>query len=162
MTERIIEKMIHYYRKDVRRINHALKVYGFANCIARREKLPDNETRIVDLASILHDIGIPEAEKKYNSSAGHYQEMEGPVIASDLLSEFSLDSETVDRICFIVGNHHSYQKIDGVDFRIVVEADFLVNIYEDEIPAGMVTSIREKYFQTQTGLLFLESMYSLR
>ena len=162
MTERIIEKMIHYYRKDVRRINHALKVYGFANCIARREKLSDNETRIIDMASILHDIGIPEAEKKYNSSAGHYQEMEGPVIASDLLSEFSLDSETVDRICFIVGNHHSYQKIDGVDFRIVVEADFLVNIYEDEIPAGMVTSIREKYFQTQTGLLFLESMYSLR
>lgn len=159
MTDRIIEKMINYYETDVHRINHALKVYGFASCMARKENLTANDTFIVDIAAILHDIGIKEAEKKYNSSGGHYQEIEGPAIARNLLAEKNLETETLDRICYIIGNHHSYQKIDGKDFQIVVESDFLVNIYEDEISHDSVTSIREKYFQTQTGISMLESIY---
>lgn len=80
------------------------------------------------MAAILHDIGITEVEKKYKSSAGAYQEMEGPAIARYLLSDGNLKSKTIDRICFIIRNHHSYQKINGWDFRIGVESDFLMNI----------------------------------
>lgn len=159
MTDSIVEKMIRYFGTDIRRINHALKVAGFAGCIARREKLSENETRIVDITAILHDIGIHEAERKYNSSSGTYQEIEGPAIARELLSDEDLDSTTLDRICFIIGHHHSYPKIDGVDFQILVEADFLVNIDEDEIKRHSVESIRSKYFKTNTGLSILESMY---
>jgi len=32
-------------------------------------------------ASILHDVGIKAAEEKHGSSAGHFQELEGPEIA---------------------------------------------------------------------------------
>lgn len=159
MTDSIVEKMIRYFGTDIRRINHALKVAGFAGCIARREKLSENETRIVDITAILHDIGIHEAERKYNSSSGTYQEIEGPAIARELLSDENLDSTTLDRICFIIGHHHSYPKIDGVDFQILVEADFLVNIDEDEIKRHSIESIRIKYFKTRTGLSILESMY---
>jgi hypothetical protein len=159
MTDSIVEKMIRYFGTDIRRINHALKVAGFAGCIARREKLSENELRIVDITAILHDIGIHEAERKYNSSSGTYQEIEGPAIARELLSDEDLDSTTLDRICFIIGHHHSYPKIDGVDFQIIVEADFLVNIDEDEIKRHSVESIRSKYFKTNTGLSMLESMY---
>lgn len=159
MTDSIVEKMIRYFGTDIRRINHALKVAGFAGCIARREKLSENETRIVDITAILHDIGIHEAERKYNSSSGTYQEIEGPAIARELLSDEDLDSTTLDRICFIIGHHHSYPKIDGVDFQILVEADFLVNIDEDEIKRHSVESIRSKYFKTNTGISILESMY---
>ena len=159
MTDSIVEKMIRYFGTDIRRINHALKVAGFAGCIARREKLSENELRIVDITAILHDIGIHEAERKYNSSSGTYQEIEGPAIARELLSDEDLDSTTLDRICFIIGHHHSYPKIDGVDFQIIVEADFLVNIDEDEIKRHSVESIRSKYFKTNTGLSILESMY---
>ena len=159
MTDSIVEKMIRYFGTDIRRINHALKVAGFAGCIARREKLSENELRIVDITAILHDIGIHEAERKYNSSSGTYQEIEGPAIARELLSDEDLDSTTLDRICFIIGHHHSYPKIDGVDFQIIVEADFLVNIDEDEIKRHSVESIRSKYFKTNTGISILESMY---
>ena len=63
----IIEEMINYFAKDIKRINHALKVYGFVNCIARNELTSENEILTVDLAAILHDIGIKEAEKNIKS-----------------------------------------------------------------------------------------------
>lgn len=151
--------MIDYFGNDVLRINHALKVYGFASTMARREKLSDREILVVNIASILHDIGIKEAEKKYNSSIGKYQEIEGPAVAVDLLSDINLDKEILDRICFLIGNHHSYQNIDGIDFQILVEADFLVNIHEDKMNTDLIAKIFEKYFKTKSGTLMLKSMY---
>lgn len=159
MVEEVSLKMIKYFSGDVKRINHALKVFGFAGCIARKEKLTDDEILKIEMTAILHDIGIVESEKKYNSSSGHYQEIEGPPVVRELLSDTEIDSEMLDRICYIIGNHHSYQKIDGVDFQIIVEADFLVNIFEDEISESAVNSIREKYFKTASGIEILESVY---
>jgi len=85
--------------------------------------------------------------------------MEGPAVARNILSDEVSDSPALDRICYIIGNHHSYSKIDGMDFQIVVEADFLVNIFEDEMPPHSIASVREKYFKTKTGISMLESMY---
>lgn len=158
-TGSIIEKMIRYFGNDARRINHALKVHGFAACIASKESLSENESFIVEAAAILHDIGIHEAERKYNSSGGKYQEIEGPAIAQSLLYDEDIDTKTLERICFIIGNHHSYQKIDGPDFQILVEADFLVNIFEDEMPQHSIESVRNKYFKTKTGLALVEGVY---
>jgi HD superfamily phosphodiesterase len=159
MTDKIIGKMINYFGHDIRRINHALKVYGFASCIVRKENLKDDEIFIVETTAILHDIGIVEAEKKYNSSIGKYQEIEGPGIAKEILSDFDIHPNALERICFIIGNHHSYQNIDGIDFQIIVEADFLVNIYEDDITKKSIESIRNNYFKTKTGISIIESVY---
>lgn len=154
--------MIEYFESDTQRINHALKVYGFASCIARSENLSEEDVLIVEITAVLHDIGIKEAEKKYNSCGGQYQEIEGPAVARTLLSEINLNNELLERICFIIGNHHTYTKIDGLDFQILVEADFLVNIFEDEISMDAIKSIRKKYFSTQAGILMIESMYMKR
>lgn len=159
MSNVVLQKMVEYFGADTRRINHALKVYSFASCIARSENLSEEELLIVDVSAILHDIGIKEAERKYNSCIGKYQEEEGPAVARTLLSEFGFNTDVLDRICFIIGNHHTYTKIDGIDFQILVEADFLVNIFEDEITMDAVKSIRKKYFSTQAGISILESMY---
>lgn len=156
---RVIEKMIKYFGTDVRRINHALKVYGFANCIARNEKLSASDAFCVDIAAILHDIGIVEAEKKYNSTSGCYQEKEGPAVARKIVENEMLDDKMLDRICYIIGNHHSYQNIDGIDFQIIVEADFLVNIHEDEMSDQAIHSIRDKYFKTNTGISLIDGIY---
>jgi HD superfamily phosphodiesterase len=159
MTEKVLHKMIEYFGNDVRRINHALKVYAFANTISRNEKLADKEIEITEFAAILHDIGIPESERKYNSSNGKYQEIEGPPIARSILENLGAKPEIVDRVCYLIGNHHSYSKIDGPDFQILVEADFLVNIFEDEINKESVKSIRDKYFKTYTALAILDRIY---
>ncbi len=159
MTTYAIQKMIRYFEADVKRINHALKVYGFASTIAREENLSKNEILIVDIAAVLHDIGIKEAEKKYNSCKGHYQEIEGPPVARKLLSESNLKPEIIDRVSYLIGNHHSYDKIDGQDFQILVEADFLVNIFEAKMSEETIKNVRQKYFKTKTGIEIIESMY---
>lgn len=159
MQAQILHKMILYFGNDVRRINHALKVYGFAQSIAQGENLTAEELQITEIAAILHDIGIHEAERKYNSSSGKYQEIEGPGVAQQLLKDCGLQSEIMKRVLFLIANHHSYSKIDGTDFQILVEADFLVNIFEDNFPLESVHTIRKKYFKTQTGISLLESMY---
>ena len=57
----------------------------------------------------------------------------GPAYARTLLEELDLELEDIDRICYLVGHHHTYTNMDGMDYQILVEADFLVNLYEDEL-----------------------------
>lgn len=155
----MLKKTIVYFEGDVKRINHALKVYGFAKSIGELEGMSEEKLRVLELAAILHDIGIKESERKYASSAGKYQELEGPPIAKALLQGFDLANQIVDRVCYLIGNHHSYSKIDDLDFQILVEADFLVNIFEDGMTEDQIASIRLKYFKTSTGMDYLNSLY---
>ncbi len=152
-------EMIKYFGSDVKRINHALKVYGFALSIAETEQVSEEVKEVICLLAALHDIGIKAAEEKYNSSAGKYQEIEGPPIAKQILENGGVQTNTINRVCYLIGNHHSYQNIDGLDFQVLVEADFLVNIFEDCMDKDSINSIKQKYFKTTSGLKYLESMY---
>lgn len=158
-TSTIIDEMISYYSKDPRRVNHFLKVFSFAKSIGELEKLDEETQYILEVAAIMHDIGIKVSEEKYNSSAGNYQEIEGPPVARELLSKFKFDEKFIDRVCFLIGHHHTYSKIEGIDYQILVEADFLVNIYEDEIKIPQIECIKDKYFKTKAGTEFLNNLY---
>ena len=159
MIQDVLKTMIEYFGNDILRINHSLKVYGFASTICRSETANKDTIDIIEIAAVLHDIGIHVSEKKYKSSAGKYQEIEGPPIARKMLEKLEVKQEIIERVYFLIGNHHSYSKIDGLDFQILVEADFLVNIFEDELKKKMLASIREKYFKTMTGKMLLETIY---
>lgn len=155
----VVNKMVLYFDGDVRRINHAMKVYSFAKTIGELEDIGEDKLLILQVAAVLHDIGIKESERKYNSSAGNYQEIEGPGVARDILKEFNLDKAFVDRVCYLIGHHHTYSQIDGLDYQILIEADFIINIFEDSIAKEKVEIIKDKYFKTKTGIRFIESMY---
>ena len=155
----IVMNMIRYFGKDVKRINHALKVYSFAEIITNSESLSQTEKEVVKISAILHDIGIKEAERKYNSTSGKYQEIEGPLIARQILKKNKILDNIIERACYIIGNHHSYQKIDGTDFQIIIEADFIVNIYEDSLNDDSIKSIYDKYFRTKKGKELIKTLY---
>ena len=159
MIHTIMADMIRYFHGDVKRINHALKVYSFVSLILKESGSDERESLIIGISALLHDIGIKEAERKFQSSSGKLQEQEGPPIAREMLKSYGLDHEIIDRVCFIIGNHHSYSKIDGTDFQILVEADFLVNIYEDAVSPESVRNVREKIFRTEPGIGLLDEMY---
>ncbi len=127
--------------------------------IGHQEGVDKKTGEIIDYAAILHDIGIKESERKYNSSMGKYQEIEGPPIAGVILSPLKISGDIIDRVRFIVGNHHSYSSIDDLDFQIVVEADFLVNIFEEEMPEEAIKRIKNRIFKTEAGLKLIESIY---
>lgn len=52
---------------------------------------------------------------------------------------------------YLVGHHHTYKDIDGLDYQILVEADFLVNYFEDGLDKEHIKKSAEKIFKTETG-----------
>lgn len=159
MITNIMQEMIRYFDGDVRRINHALKVYSFSDIISADSVADARKKIVIGIVAILHDIGIKEAERKFNSSSGKHQEIEGPPVGREILSSYSLEPDLVDRVCFLIGNHHTYSAIDDIDFQILVEADFLVNIYEESMSRDAVQKIRDTIFKTETGIRLLQEMY---
>ena len=159
MTEEVMNLAVTYIGKDVRQINHLLKVFSFAHLIGKMEKCNIQEQTIIDIAALLHDIGINEAERKHNSSDYNFQEQEGPVVAREMLKGLNLDTEILERVLFLIGNHHTYKAIDGIDFQIMVEADFLVNIFEHAMDIKAIAGIKEELFKTKTGKRLLEQLY---
>jgi hypothetical protein len=159
LIDNILELAITYNGNDVKRINHLIKVFTFAHHIGILEKCDAKIQTTIDISAILHDIGIHEAERKHNSSAGNWQEIEGPPVAKELLNDFDLDDTIKDRILFLIGHHHQYNIIDDIDFQILVEADFLVNIFEDGMDEHSIKTIKEKIFKTESGIKLLEKLY---
>lgn len=155
----VINEMISYYKGDVKRINHFLKVYSFAKTIGELENIDKDTQFILEVSAIMHDIGIKICEEKYNSSSGKYQKKEGPAVAKDMLEELKFPKNIIDRVCFLISHHHTYTNINNIDYQILIEADFLVNIYEDEIKEPEVKIVTEKIFKTKSGIKILENLY---
>ncbi len=159
MIKNVINEMINYYNTDIKRINHFMKVYAFAKFIGENEALDKKTQEILEVTAIVHDIGIKISEEKYGSSDGKYQEKEGPAIAEKLLTELGYDKEFTDRVCYIIAHHHTYDNIDGIDYQILVEADFIVNLYEDSCSPIAVKSAYNKIFKTKSGKNYVEKMF---
>lgn len=158
MSELALE-MIKYYAGDIKRINHFIKVHGYAKAIAEAEKLDKRTLSILEAAAYVHDIGIKISEEKYGSGSGHYQEIEGPAAAEKMLSRIGYDDEFIKRVSYLVGHHHTYSNIDSIDYQILVEADFIVNIFEDGMERDTIKKIREKIFKTKSGIMILDNLY---
>ena len=153
LKDELIKQMKSIFGSDEKRINHALNVLNYAEQIQFTE---GGDIPIVTASAILHDIGIHKAENKHGSSAGKYQEIEGPPIAADILKNYNLEQDTIDKICMIIANHHSAKDTrinDTVEFKIIWDADWLVNI-PDEYPNlkhDKLSEIIYKVFKTEKG-----------
>ena len=155
----IIQEMIQHETGVPHRINHFLKVYGFAKAIGEQEGINLDIQHTLEVAAVMHDIGIKISLEKYDSSSGHYQEIEGPPKAMEILKKHGYDKQFIDRVCFLIGHHHSYDNVEGIDYQILIEADFLVNIYENKMEKDQIKSIANKIFKTKTGQDYLERMF---
>ena len=156
----VVSRMVLFDKGDARRIQHFLKVYMFAALIGKMEGLPPEQQEILEIAAILHDIGIIPAEKKYGASNGKLQEQEGPAYARALLQEAGgYPQELIDRVCFLIAHHHTYEGVDGPDWQILLEADFLVNSFEKNMPEEAIKKMRSRVFKTGSGIAMLNNQY---
>ena len=151
--------MIAYYDGDPKRIQHFTKVHSYARLIGIGEELDDDSLFILEAAAYTHDIGIRVAEEKYGRCDGKLQEQEGPIIAQKMLSQLGFENYIVERICFLIGHHHTYDNIDGLDYQILVEADFLVNLYEDDAGNRAIDKAYKRIFKTETGKKIFRLMF---
>ena len=158
MTENILLEMEKFFGTDEKRINHAKQVLFYVREISKTEA---GDKEIIEAAAVLHDIGILEAEIKYGSSAGKYQEIEGPPIADRILRLIGFPGDKLSEVLDIIGNHHSPGKIKTINFGILYDADFLVNL-RDEIDTrdkAKTGKIINGSFLTETGKNIARRLY---
>ena len=157
---RLTTLMTAYNAGDPKRIQHFIKVYQLASVIGTLEQLDEETLFILETAAIVHDIGIHISEQKYGVCDGKHQEQEGPAEARKFLEATGdYSARQIERICWLIAHHHTYKDIIGMDYQILVEADFLVNIYEDHLSAKAVDAVKRNIFRTRTGIELLENMF---
>ncbi|MEA5029543.1 MAG: hypothetical protein VB056_11725, partial [Sphaerochaeta associata] len=66
-----------------------------------------------------------------------------------------------ERVAYLVGHHHTYTDIQGLDYQILVESDFLVNLQEKNTPTQSIQSTYNTIFKTETGKRFCARMFGL-
>lgn len=156
----VLLKMIDFEAGCPERVQHFLKVYQFAQIIADAESMTGEAREILDIAALMHDIGIRPCEEKYGRCTGKMQEEEGPAYARAMLEAAGCDSETlIERVCWLIAHHHTYDAFEGLDYRILIEADYLVNAYENNVGQEAIRSMREKIFRTEMGKKLLNTMF---
>ncbi len=158
VKEALMRAMEAYFNGDTKRINHAHRVTEYALELLKHE---GGDYPVVIGAAVLHDIGIHQAEKKYGSTGGQYQEKEGPPIARQILTGLGFEPDQIDDICQIIAHHHSPGKITTRNFGIVYDADWLVNLRDEyQIQDGSkLNSIIEKVFLTRSGRALAREVY---
>ena len=156
--DRLWDEVRRYFGRDERRIDHTRRVLDFARRILEHETA---RRTVVEAAAMLHDIGIPEAERKHGSAAGPYQELEGPPVAREILGGLGADGPLVEEVARMIASHHSPGEVLTPEFDILWDADWLVNL-PDEHP-GMKPEKRarliERIFHTATGRRLARQMF---
>ena len=155
----ITKKMIEFYNGNLHDINHFLKVYAYAKAIGECERLDELTQISLEVAAILHDIACPLCREKYGHADGTHQEQEGPALAIQFLKGSGLPQACVGRVVYLVGHHHTPEKVDGPDYQILLEADYLVNADEGGYTREHIGQTLEKVFKTETGKALLQSIY---
>ncbi|MCI5817854.1 MAG: HD domain-containing protein [Paraprevotella sp.] len=158
--EELALAMIDYNNGDPKRIQHTTKVHAYASMIGKCEGLDEETQFILESAALVHDIGIRASEKKYGHQNGKLQEQEGPAVARELLMRLGgFTDQQIERICWLVGHHHTYHVCEDLDYQILIEADFLVNLYEDNESPNAIRAVGKNIFHTQSGTRMFETMY---
>jgi urease accessory protein UreE len=150
--DKILEEMRQVFKEIPYGVEHTLKVLSNAEEIMRGENLKEEEQELISIVAILHDIGAVEALHKYGSIEGVYQEKEGPAVARSILEKTGYEPNKIQRVCYIIGNHHTPSKIDGLDFQIQWEADLIENLVgTDDKDKQTLQAIIDKNFKTAAG-----------
>lgn len=155
----VLVKMVNYSEGNLHDINHFLKVYAHAKTIAEREHLSADQQKTVEIAAVLHDIACPLCRIKYGNTNGKRQEKEGMVLSREFLSETDLPDEMKERVIYLVGHHHTFTDVDGIDYQILLEADYLVNADEGGYSKENIRNMMNQVYQTKAGKELLQSIY---
>lgn len=155
----LYKRMVSFYRGEPQQIQHFVKVHSFARLIGQEEHVEERIQYILEAAALVHDIGIRPAMEKYGKSNGKLQEQEGPAKAEAMMQELGFEKDVIERVSYLVGHHHTYTNIDGLDYQILVEADFLVNYFEGEMSEEHIRDSVKKIFRTETGRHLVQEMF---
>lgn len=155
----MICKMIAQAGGNKHDIAHFLKVYTYARLIGEKEQLDVRMQEMLEITAVIHDIACPLCREKYGNASGKHQEQESAPLVEAFLEDTGIDEAMKERISYLVCHHHTYEDVDGMDYQILLEADFLVNADESQMSEAAIRHARETFFKTSTGTELLDSIF---
>ena len=157
----IMEKMIAFSNGNIHDIDHFVRVWTYAKTIAELEEIDPETQFILEAAAITHDIACPRCREKYGNTNGKYQEEEGVPLVRAFLSDSGMSVPQIDRVAFLVGHHHTFTAIDGIDWQILIEADYIANAAENGYSREEIKGSIQKIMKTESGIRLIRSVFCL-
>lgn len=154
-----MSRMIAFSEGNTHDINHLMKVWGYARTIGCLEHLDGHLQFVTEVAAITHDIACPLCRRKYGNTDGKHQEAVGAPLVRSFLAGTDLEQADIDRVAYLVGHHHTTSAIDGMDYQILIEADYLVNADESHYSPEAIAHFRDHVFRTAAGKALLNAVY---
>ena len=155
----IMKKMITFSNGNIHDIDHLLHVWSYAKMIGELEQIDRKTQYIIEVAAITHDIACPLCREKYGNTNGKYQEEEGIPIVTGFLSDTGMAKEQIERVAYLVGHHHTYTDIDGIDYQILIEADYIVNACESRYSKQNIRDFMDKIMKTASGKMIAKEVF---
>lgn len=157
----IMEKMIAFSEGNIHDIDHFIRVWTYAKTIGELENL-DSETQfILEVSAIVHDIACPLCREKYGNTNGKYQEEEGVPLTKEFLTDTGMTEMQIERVVFLVGHHHTFSGVDGKDWQVLIEADYIANASENGYSRQNVENFMQRIMKTESGKRLLRSVFCL-
>lgn len=160
-VSQIMEKMIAFSEGNIHDIDHFIRVWTYARTIGELEHLDPDTQFILEAAAITHDIACPLCREKYGNTNGKYQEEEGAPMTKAFLSDTGMTQAQIERVAFLVGHHHTFLDIDGIDYQILVEADYIANATENAYSRQNAENFLRKIMKTESGRRILKEIYRM-
>lgn len=157
----IMEKMIAFSEGNLHDIDHLTHVWTYARTIGELEGLPEESQYILEVAAITHDIACPLCREKYGNTNGKYQEAEGALLVKEFLADTGMTPAQIERVSYLVGHHHTFTGIEGLDYQILVEADYIVNADESHYSKENIEHFVVKIAKTESGKRLIKSVFQL-
>lgn len=160
-TAQIMEKMIAFSEGNIHDIDHLIRVWTYAKTIGELEGLDPETQYVLEAAAITHDIACPLCREKYGNTGGKHQEREGVPMVEEFFRETGVSPEQIERIKYLVGHHHTFTGIKGIDYQILIEADFIANASENGDSPDKIRHFADRFFRTEAGKRLLNSVFRL-
>ena len=160
-VSQIMERMLVFSDGNIHDIDHMIRVWTYAKTIGELEGLDAETQYILEIAAITHDIACPLCREKYGNTNGKHQEAEGAPLVRAFLADSGVSPAQIDRIAWLVSHHHSFSDIDGLDYQILLEADYIANASENGYSRENVMNFMEKVMKTENGKRLLNAVMRL-
>lgn len=147
----ILNKMIAASMGNIHDIDHFLRVWSYARTIGELEGLDPEAQYILEVAAITHDIACPLCREKYGNTNGKHQEQEGAAMVRTFLAGTGMTETQIARVAYLVGHHHTLQNIHGMDYQILIEADYIANASENGYGKQSVVHFLDTTMKTASG-----------
>ena len=160
-VSQVMEKMIAFSDGNIHDIDHLIRVWTYAKTIGDLEGLDSDTQYVLEVAAITHDIACPLCRRKYGNTNGKHQEEEGARMVRAFLSDCGMSTGQVNRVAYLVGHHHTFRGIDGIDYQILIEADYIANAAENGYSKENVTNFINKIMKTESGKRIARAVFCL-